>query len=272
MLGALIFASALSAASAAQPFEIPFELDHGHIFVSAYVNGAGPERFGFDTGASGIGRVDAQLTARLALPKAGEGETSDSVTTATADLVSVGSLRLGGIEKRDVKLLSRDYNGGKKADPIMGIIARDFFAGWTVAIDYPAKTIRFDHRALRAGEPGVVAYGGSFAIPVCFAAGCFPAKIDTGSSRGIVLPKDIVAKLSLGTPVKLGEAKRTNGSVTLYETDLREPIEIAGIRVTGQKALYADPSGNFIVIGSDFLKNYILTIDQKQHLLSIRRP
>jgi predicted aspartyl protease len=252
---------------------VPFELYKGHIFVSAYVNGKGPYRFGFDTGASGDGRADLRLTQVLSLPTVGQSETSDGIKTATAQLVSVKSLRLGPVEKHDIQILSRDYNGRSGNEhTIMGIIARDFVAGWLVTIDYPRRTIRFRHGHLREGDAGVVAYGPGFSIPVCFNSGCFPGKVDTGSSRSIVVPKDLAAKLSATPPFEIGQAKRMNSSARLYGMSLKEPVRIAGLKVDGQEVLYADPSDTTINIGSDFLKDYMLTVDQQRQLLSIKRP
>src|SRR4051794_17073592 len=142
LLGAIAAGRGEAQAQAARPekpFSIPFELDNGHIFISAYVNGHGPYRFGFDTGASGIGRADNRLRAELGLPLVDQASNSDGIKVATADVVSAASLRVGGLEKRDVKLLARDYNGARipPAGPLMGIIARDFFADRLVTIDYP---------------------------------------------------------------------------------------------------------------------------------------
>lgn len=253
---------------------VPFVLDHGHIFVSAFVNGQGPFRFGFDTGASGIGRADASLSSALSLPKAGQAANSDGIKVETADLVSVQSLRLGELEKRNVELISRDFNKGRNPglQPIMGIIARDFFADELVTIDYPARRISFSRGELEPGEPGVVQYGSSFTVPVCFSSGCYPGKIDTGSSRGFVVPKELVPKLSAGEPAPVGQGLRSNGVATLYEMTLNEPVQVAGVTATNQKLLYADPSDEVIVIGTEFLKDYVLTIDQRHHLLKISMP
>jgi aspartyl protease len=271
-MGAALLPSPPVAQTASAASTIPFELYKGHIFVSAYVNGAGPYKFGFDTGASGDGRADAQLTRELSLPKAGRSETSDGITTATADLVVVGSLRLGPIEKRDLELLSRDYNGGSKDEhSIMGIIGRDFFARWLVTIDYPRRTITFRHGHLSRSNREVVPYGPSFSIPVCFASMCVPGKIDSGSSRSIVVPKDLAAKLSASAPVLVGQVKRTNSTAALYEITLNEPVRVGGINVRAQKLLYTDLSDTAINVGSDFLKDYVLTIDQANRLLRISR-
>jgi hypothetical protein len=253
---------------------VPFELDHGHIFVIAWVNGKGPYRFGFDTGASGMGRVDSSLTAELSLPPAGQATTSDGVRTATADLVAVESLRVGNLEKRGLSLLSRDYNRGRKAglQPIQGIVARDFFADRLVTIDYPAHLIRFAEGSLDPKAAGVVAYGPSFTISVCFDSGCYPAKVDTGSSRAIVIPKDLATKVIAGPAVPIGRGIRTNSSGTLYEMKLNEPVKVGGVTAAVDKLIYADPSEDVINVGSDFLKDYVLTIDQRHQLLRISRP
>lgn len=259
---------------AAMPtFSVPFELDHGHIFISVSVNGKGPYRFGFDTGASGIGRVDASLTSELQLPAVGTAETSDGIRTASAQEVAVQDLRLGMLDRRNVTVLSRDYNGGRKAGmkPIQGIIARDFFADVLVTINYPARTITFSEGSL-ADTPGAISYGASLSIPVCFSQRCYPAKIDTGSSRSIVIPKDLATKVAATAPVAIGQGARTNSVSQLFEMQLLEPVRVGNLTATKQTVLFAVPSDDSINVGSDFLKDYVLTLDQRHHLLRIARP
>jgi predicted aspartyl protease len=258
----------------AERVTVPFALEDGHMFVSVFVNGKGPFRFAFDTGASGVGRADHSLADALSLPSVAEAANWDGIKVQSADVVSVESLRLGSVERRNVELISRDFNSGRKPglQPIMGIIARDFFADRLVTIDYPARTIRFSDGGLRPGDPGVTAYSGSLSVPVCFAAGCFPARVDTGSSRTLVIPKELLRKLAATEPVPIGEALRTNSVANLYEMTLQEPVRVAGVTATNQKVLYAEPSDSVIVVGSDFLKDYVLTVDQRHGLLKISMP
>jgi hypothetical protein len=267
----LILAS-LTGAAPRDPSTVRFELYKGHLYVDAFVNGRGPFLFGFDTGASGMGRADSSLVAALSLPKAGQASNSDGIKTVTNDTVSVERLQVADVEKTGLTLIARDYNQGRKDHVIAGIIGRDFFADRLVTIDYPKKTIHFGHGALKAADPGVIAYSDGFVIPVCFASGCYPAKLDTGSSRSIVVPKELVSKIAAGPPRRIGEAKRTNSVATLYEMDVTEPVRIGGMTVLHQSVLYADPSDSAINVGSEFLKDYVLTIDQQHHLLQISRP
>lgn len=261
-------------AKEAESAVVPFELHQGRIFVRAYVNGKGPYRFGFDTGASGIGRADRRLTKALALPRAGQTMNSDGVVAVSTDAVVVDSLQLGSVTKRNARLPSRDYNPSLKPGnaAMMGIIARDFFADLLVTIDYPARTIRFEKGALDPKSAGVVRYGPSFAVPVCFGTFCHPGKIDTGSNRGLVLPKAVTDKVATGAPKLIGQAHRTNSSVSLYEVQLRGPVQVAGVSAMVSKALYAEPSTDTVNVGSDFLKDYVLTIDSRNSLLRIAKP
>jgi hypothetical protein len=256
-----------------RPVSIPFELDHGHIFVDAYVNGKGPYRFGFDTGASGMGRADVRLASELALPKVGEEQNSDGIKVVTTDVVQAESVRLGSLEKREVRLLSRDYNRGKASLPfLMGIIGRDFFADTLLTIDYPRRTLTFSRGRQKPGGPGVVPYEAGFTIPVCFGSSCHKGKVDTGSSMSLVVPKDIALALASGQPTHVGTGRRTNSTSELYEVQLGQPITVGGMKAPRVRVLYADPSDSSINIGSDFLKDYVLTIDQRHRLLKISRP
>ena len=279
----LVFTSALflpvAAASAGSTAHhhvasaVPFELRHGHIFVEAYVNRRGPFLFGFDTGASGIGRADIRLTRELALPKAGEEENSDGIKTVTTDVVSAAILRLGSVEKRNVRLLSRNYNGSSTSPPfLMGIIGRDFFADRLITIDYPHRTLTFSRGRLKASTPGVVAYGAGFAVPVCFGTTCYQGKIDTGSSSSLVVPKQAALAMTTAPPVHIGTGHRTNSNAELYEVELNAPITVAGLAIPAARVVYADPSEGVVNVGSEFLKDYVLTIDQRHNLLRISRP
>ena len=53
---------------------------------------------------------------------------------------------------------------------------------------------------------------------------------------------------------------------------LLEPVRVGNLTATKQKVLFAVPSDDSINVGSDFLKDYVLTLDQRHHLLRIARP
>jgi hypothetical protein len=140
--------------------QVPFEVVDGRIYVQAKVDGAGPFRFVVDTGASGMGRADASLVRQLGLPVAGEGESSDGVATAKVEMTHFAALELGGLVRRDLKVIMRDY--GSRLAPeakFAGIIGRDFFGDGLLVIDYPARLLTFGRGpGLLRGAAGVLGY------------------------------------------------------------------------------------------------------------------
>jgi len=252
---------------------VPFELRGGHIFVQAYVNGKGPYLFGFDTGASGMGRADTRLTQELSLAKVGEEQNSDGIKTVTTDVVAVDRLRLGPIMKRNVRLLSRNYNGSSKSPPfLMGIIGRDFFADWLLTIDYPNQRLAFSRGRLNPRNRDVVRYGPGFRIPVCIGTTCVDGKLDTGSSLSLVFPKALALSNASGPATPMGTGRRMNSVTELFQVELRAPVTVAGALAKNRTVMFADRSETTVNVGSTFLKDYVVTIDQRHQLLRISRP
>jgi hypothetical protein len=253
---------------------VPFELIKGHVYVHGFVNDRGPYLLVLDTGASGMGRADVRLVSELGLRKVGEEQNSDGIRTVAVDVVGAASLRLGSVLKRNVRLLARDYNVNKPSDRpvVMGIIGADFFADKLITIDYPARVIRFSDGRLRRGQAGVFSYSGKFRVPVCIRDLCVPGMIDSGSSMSVVLPKSMFAQVRASKPVLVGQGRRTNSVSKVYEMTLVDPLSIGSITATNLKVQYADPSDDEINVGSGFLKDYVLVIDQRHHLLKIGKP
>jgi predicted aspartyl protease len=273
-LGVSGVASSSPHRSAARPLTVPFELYKGHIYVSVFVNGKGPYRFVFDTGASGMGRADVRLVDALSLKRIGQEQNSDGINVAQIDIVAADSLRLGDMERDNVALASRDYNRHRKPGeaPVMGIIGRDFFKDRLLTVDYPARTISFTSGRLRADQAGVVHYAPSFRIPVCFTIGCREGKVDTGSSESLVIPKALAENIAASPPVHVGSATSANTMFELYEMRLKQPVRISAVTARNQRVVYSEPSDDTINVGTGFLKDYVLTIDQPHQLLRISRP
>lgn len=147
---------------------IPFTVERGEIYVPAFVNGRGPFRFVVDSGASGAGRVDVRLVEQLRLHVTGTTTHSDLVNTSTITTVGLDSLRIGALERRDVEVLSRDYNVGMPPDSqmLMGIIGRDFFAGGLLTIDYGRRELTTAKASLSESDPNVVRYDEPFVVPI----------------------------------------------------------------------------------------------------------
>ena len=75
---ACALAGSVSAGAASDALvDLPFRTIESRIYLDVMVDGKGPFVFAVDTGASGIGRVDASLVAELGLAWPGEAEVVD---------------------------------------------------------------------------------------------------------------------------------------------------------------------------------------------------
>jgi hypothetical protein len=151
----LAFCSA-SAVRAEQPqtVTVPFEmlesgkLLSGHLAVQVKVNGKGPYRLVFDTGAPVIllsARVGKE--AGLTGDKRAKQTETDKKPSLMPGQVRIGKLEIGALAAEGLQAMVFDHPTVKAiADvfgPIDGIVGFPFFARYRTAIDYQAKTLTF---------------------------------------------------------------------------------------------------------------------------------
>jgi hypothetical protein len=88
----------------------------------------------------------------------------------------------------------------------------------------------------------------------------------------LVLPKSIMPLVAKDKPVESGTVRRANTILKTFDFNLKEPVTVSGITANSLKAAYIEPSDDVINIGSNFLKDYVLSIDQRNKLLRIAKP
>jgi hypothetical protein len=155
LFGAILIAAGECAAradgTAAVPVTVPFQMLQkdryfsGHIAVQAKVNGKGPYRLIFDTGAPIV-----LLSSRVA-KEAGLFDGRKRPTGAGSLLmpgqVRVGNLEIGRLAAADVPAVVLDHPTVKAIaevfGPIDGIVGFPFFAQNRTVIDYQAKELTF---------------------------------------------------------------------------------------------------------------------------------
>lgn len=254
-------------------FECEFELYKNRIFVEAFVNEQGPYRFAVDNGASGIGRIDASLVEQLKLRKTGTTRNSDGVNSSEIDVVAVDALTFGGSTKENISLLSRDYNGNRQGkDRLDGIIGLEFFAGGTLEIDYPKNILRYKEQStLSPEQDGVFSYQDWLELPITFENQKFQGTIDTGSSIPFHFPMKTLESLKTTEPVKRGIARRAYTEFQMWEATIQEPFRVGAVPIENCTVASSELAEH-INIGTGFLKDYILTIDQPGKLISLRSP
>lgn len=244
-------------------FSVPFELVGNWVMVDTRINGEGPYAFMVDTGATGVGRIDASVSDALGLPPAETGLNSDGVNTHRIDRVSVDDIRLGDYAIENAVLPSRDYNRGVGEEDVFlyGIVGLNFFDGGLVEFDYPNRTLTFTSAAtLSAESPYAAAISARNDIPPRIGGAAFPISIDTGSTLTMHLDQSLYDQFA-ATPLEhAGEGRRANTVIDLYRATVLDEIEISGVRTTGVDIMVSD-GADANNLGSGFLQDYVLQID-----------
>jgi hypothetical protein len=125
----------------AKPVVVPFELlKTKHITVNVKVNGKGPYRVIFDTGAP-MSVVNNKLAREAGLPVGGGlfGGLPGKAKTLEVGGLTVENVPLIIMDHPLLEFMSRDKDIGQ----LYGIVGFPFFARYKVTLDYKAKTMTF---------------------------------------------------------------------------------------------------------------------------------
>lgn len=274
---ACVLAESVSAGAASDALvDLPFRTIESRIYLDVMVDGKGPFVFAVDTGASGIGRVDASLVAELGLAPAGEGETSDGVASAKVDTVRIASLALGGLTRSHLAVIARDYRSRvSPAAAFAGILGREFFADGLLVIDFPAQRLRFFRdRALPPDQPGAMIYDRAFRVPVTLGAMATPANLDTGADVALVMPTAVYEQLP-GTPLQpAGNVSLTNTRMPSFAGRLAGPVGVGDANLTDVPVRVAAAFPE-VVVGAQALRDQRVLIDQRHKTVTVcpaRKP
>jgi len=248
----------------------PFTVTDGRIYVKAMVNDQGPFAFAIDTGASGMGRSDASLTKILTLPKSGAAQSSDGISNAAVDTVRINTLDVGGLVRRDLDIITRDYNSRMAPESaISGIIGRDFFADGLLIIDYPSRTVSFRRdRTLGTDLAGTLPYDRPFRVPMTIGTVATTGNLDTGANINFVIPRVLFDQLDATPPETAAEATLTNNRIATERATVKGPFQLGDISVSDVTVRVSDRFPE-VLVGSYFLQNYIILIDQRSKRVAI---
>ncbi|MEN5425574.1 aspartyl protease family protein [Stenotrophomonas pennii] len=256
----------------APELQVPFDIVDGRVYVQAQVNGRGPFRFAVDTGASGIGRADSRLTAALGLSPHGEATTSDGVASASVQTVRIDSLALGAVVRRDVEVITRDYNAHNAPEAaFMGILGRGFFDDGLLVIDYPRRMLSFSRtQQLPTQGANVLRYERAFRVPVRIGREHVLGQLDTGANVSFVLPRALYDTVSAGPLEAAGRSRLTNSQAEAQRATVQGPIEIGQLRLADVEVSVSAKYPE-LLIGAHALQQAVVLIDQPARAVAICR-
>ncbi|PKH69711.1 hypothetical protein CXF96_08905 [Stenotrophomonas sp. Betaine-02u-21] len=256
----------------APDLQVPFDVVDGRIYLQIQVNGRGPFRFAVDTGASGIGRADTRLATALDLPLHGQATTSDGVSSASVQTVRIDSLALGAVVRRDVEVITRDYNAHNAPEAaFMGILGRGFFDDGLLVIDYPRRMLSFSRtQQLPTQGTNVLRYERAFRVPVRIGGEQVLGQLDTGANVSFVLPRAMYDTVSTGPLEAAGRSRLTNSQVEAQRATVQGPIEIGQLRLADVEVRVSAKYPE-LLIGAHALQQAVVLIDQRTRAVAICR-
>lgn len=254
---------------------VPMASQGGHPVVEVMLDGRGPFRMVLDTGSS-RSVVSEGLVEKLQLPLVGEARVQSPLGPAPSvgKLARIARLDLGGVSITGMTVavadLSRIFRG--RGDPV-GLLSADLFSGLLVTLDASRR-----RAVLRPGElppadgANIFPYDRAQTLPtirIAVAGIRVDAHVDTGSSRGLVLPAALAKSLPLTGPLlDAGKARTVGASVPLREARLDGSVKIGRLVLKDPVIVFAEgaPAGN---IGFEILRHFTLTLDHSNRRLRI---
>jgi Aspartyl protease/PDZ domain len=139
---------------AEKPIVVPFELlKSRHMAVMVKVNGQGPYKLIFDTGAP-TNLVNNRLAKDAGLTK--KGEKASGLPFAMGGARVMDTLEIGGVKMEKVPVMVMDHPTVKAISealgPIDGLIGFPFFARYSTTVDYQKRELTFTPNGYVPGD------------------------------------------------------------------------------------------------------------------------
>jgi len=280
----LLAACGICRAGEAQPHAAPLEIVRGKPFVMVTVNGKGPFRFLLDTGTGGAAMVTAELADQLQLPAAGETQLNDPSGQGgkMAPLVRIDSLRVAGVEFRDVSAVRHAIPGAE--GQCLGMLGFPLFHNSVLTVDYVHARLLLGGEALVPdGERQVLSFRMQDGVPIVKlrigrssaekrgAERWIEAQVDTGGG-GLSLPEATAASLKFAEgPAVFGKAESLSTRFALKAGKLASDVHL-GVYTLDRPWVEINPAFPLANLGGIPLQYFTLTFDQRDGLVRFDGP
>ncbi|HEV2913197.1 MAG TPA: retroviral-like aspartic protease family protein [Pyrinomonadaceae bacterium] len=272
--------------------EVNFRLAGGAqplMLVPVHVNGTGAYEFILDTGA-GVCLLSSELAGQLGVQATEMKEGHVAGGRARVAIGSVESLAIGAAKVEDVQVAILDLNdlGTTIGAKIDGNIGFTYLKDFRITIDYKRLSLRLaSGRHEVVGQRALTETGFRLAAPskplvllqtVVDGQGPYEFALDTGASTTIISP-GLAARLDMRgvpiPPITTGGGHKAEASVGNLKS-----ISVGGSKLENFQVLIADifetlnrATGASLdgIIGYNFLKEFIVTIDYPNGVLHLER-
>ena len=191
-----------------------------------------------------------------------------------ANIVRIPELSIGTGVIRNAEFVTLDIRSmtGGLMD---GVIGMPVFGEHLLTFDQAQNQIRVAQESLAPGSAGVIAYNdvsGHVQIDVDVAGTTVATHIDTGSMASFTLPVELETELPL-MEASSGQssARLVGGDRSVRHAQLDGDIVFAGKRYEDPSVGFMDPSPGYANVGSGILRDFVVSIDQRNRLIRFRQ-
>ena len=258
---------------------IPMNLDSMVPNIEVKIDGKGPYRFEFDTGAGGS-IISTKLANDLGLEVIGKAEVRSPANEESMkiDIVQVPEITISNLSITNLEMITMNFgevlNGTLSID---GILSPKDFNDFLVTFNYPEKIIEFEKGSLNKELDNAIAYNTkmnnmNISVEIKVDGKNNNANLDTGFPGSFAFPISMQDALSFKNPPKeAGTAGMIGASIKIWKAQLVGDIHLGNIIFKSPEIILEDRLGDFITIGYSAFKDIAMTIDQKNALLRFER-
>jgi hypothetical protein len=261
----------------AAPVSVPMDSAGGRPVVSVRINDHGPYRLILDSGAAGSVFSD-RLAQELGFPRLGHADMTrpGSPDKEPATLTRIGRIEIDGLRLEGVSAVYADLSQLQQrlATDIAGVLSATMLDGLLVTYDYPAHRIGFRQGGLPAADGRTVfnwPEGERLpSVPMEIGGRTVQIDIDTGSGGGFTVTQTTTAGLTwLEAPVAAEPIRTLDRATPSATARLQGNIRIGQYTFTNPVIRTND--GVLQMIGYEVLKDFVLTLDAKNHRFELRK-
>lgn len=238
---------------------VPFDLSTGRPVVLAQIGNAAPMEVYFDTGSQGA-VIPRALVDKLGLEVVGETRLGSPYggEPVIAQLVSLGSLKIGGVAANNVTAVVQEDASFLGPDARL-VVGPAQFGGNIVSLDYAARSLN-----ISSTMPDIKAWqslkNGLPETEIEIAGKRYPLHIDSGSPGTLMLPKTVADDLSPKPELReIGKARTIDKEFAIYVGTVNQSAKIADVQVNLGDVGFAEVP--FANLGSQGLAPFKVVID-----------
>jgi hypothetical protein len=244
---------------------LPMTFTSGLPTISVTINGKGPFKIGFDTGAPGGPHLTDRLTDALGLSPFGEARASDpsGKNPIAVKLYRLDSAAFGPVNVKGWVATAQPVRKGR-LESLDGLVGLDAFAGYVVTLDFAKGSLSIEKGALPdADGQRVFQYGGPIpSVPVVIEGQTVQAHLDTGNVRHpLIVPEAFALKLAQKDKSRpIGQAHTVSNTIEMHAVPLTGEAKVGPVSLVVREAGYPSiiDKAN---IGSLALEGKVLKVD-----------